>query len=177
MTKKKNLSDFLSDFAGCHNGERVKLVCPFTTLSDITENVLGANCVMFTMTNQVAEILCNIQKNLPQGVRGIDLDMPSFLSVGVRTMYGFAENVTALGPGDLDDIVIGDGYFPDVFSLHISSEAISLSVSEVVYTAIARMPQDSLLIQTRQAATMTPEETESLMNGLFADEADAPGQR
>lgn len=153
--------------------QRVRLTAPFISMPEEAEEMIGGNCVMFSMTENIAQALCDLQKVIPDGLDSVSVSAPLSLTFGVRSMEGEPEQVlTGLGKGDVDDTFMGDfGAYPDDFSIRVSPRCVSLIVQErvgdIVYIAEAPFKDRTLLEATKRSWEMSDEAVGQVMEELF----------
>lgn len=155
--------------------EQYSFVSLFKRLAGDAEEAIDGNCILFSMTEQVAQALCDMEKAIPDGLRGVELDMPSFLTTGVRFMHG-EENmiVTPIAKGRLNDILVDDGYYPNNVFIRINRNKVSIVVSTTGVEAVADIPGDTLVNAVREAMKASPEDFERNAETFFKGNENAP---
>lgn len=153
--------------------QRARLASPFLSIPEECVEMVGGDCVVFSMTENIAEALCKMQKALPEGLDSVNVKIPVQLAFGVLSMEEEPETiVTGLGKGNVDDEFLGRyGSFPDGVNLRVSGHGISIVIREHVsdsdYIAEAKFSGETLIEAVRASLAMSDKDAEEARAYLF----------
>lgn len=159
--------------------ERVRLVAPFLSMPEESVEMIGGDCIMFSMTENIAQALCDLQKVIPDGLDSVNVRVPLSLTFGVRAAENEPEaTLIGLGKGDIDDSFIGDGCYPDGITIRVDPRRVSFvvreRVSDIDYIAEAAFEGRTLLDAVKHSWEMSDEAVDEIMEQVFEEAPQRP---
>lgn len=177
----KTIDDYLKEIGEDNGKDQYSFGVLFSNLTEDAEEAIGGNCVLFSMTEKTARALDGIRNELAKGKIGsIKIDMPSFLTTGVRNVDCKPENkIAPIAKGYLDDILVDDGYYPDNVSIEIRKDGINIEIStetepgdgNLNVRCVAKIPGDLLVRAVEEAKDIPTEKFADLAERLFDGES------
>lgn len=159
--------------------EQYSFAVPFNFPSEEAKDVFCGNCLLFSMTGQVARALSDMTGSIPRGFRSMEITMPDFLGVGVRSASNPEDGLTYVAKSRMDRAGMTDIYWPrnkDV-GISVSSDGIAITLyapdedpGEYIM-AQARFSAEDLLSALDKAAKSTPEDAAMNAERLFENQS------